>query len=356
MSTLLAPQPKTDKASQPVTTGLRNLDVLRALAVLLVLFAHSTPAMTFGSEAIRDTIEVRVGRFGVLLFFVHTALVLMMSLQRNSSTSRFYIQRIFRIYPLSIFLVAIVLYFHVPPMPPKTFEWPHPARIVENLLLIQNFVAPLKSYSAVRVIANNSLSSPLWSLPFEIQMYALLPAVFYFVRKHRTEGAVVLLAASIVMAIAEKSIFPTSSWLMEFFPCFMAGVLAFTLLDRTPRLSAYLWPIAICTVAVACFALGMSSLAQWGACILIGVSIPLFDEMAESYVTRVAFVIARYSYGIYLVHVPLRWLCFEHVQASPWFRWPCYILFVTTLPRFLYHLIETPTINYGRRIVGLTSL
>jgi peptidoglycan/LPS O-acetylase OafA/YrhL len=102
MSTLLATKP--DIAAKPATASLRNLDVLRAMAVLSVLFAHSTEVMTFGSDALRDTLDVRIGRFGVLLFFIHTALVLMMSLQRNSSTSRFYIQRVFRIYPLSLFL------------------------------------------------------------------------------------------------------------------------------------------------------------------------------------------------------------------------------------------------------------
>jgi peptidoglycan/LPS O-acetylase OafA/YrhL len=354
MSTLLGiiPKPHTDSPSTtPIATGLRNLDVLRAIAVLLVLFAHSTDVMTWGSGGSRSTIGLRAGRFGVLLFFVHTALVLMMSLQRNSSTSRFYIQRIFRIYPLSLFLVATVLIFHIPASPPNTFAWPHPARIVENILLIQNFVAPV-DYSVALVIPGNSLSSPMWSLPFEIQMYALLPAVFYFERKHGRGGAITLLALSIVMAMVEKSLFPARSWLMEYFPCFMAGVLAFSMLDRKPRLHGSLWPFAIGAVAAASFAMGMSTIVQWAACILIGASIPLFREMEDGHLSRAAFIVAKYSYGIYLLHVPLRWVCFERLQASAWFRWPAYLLLVAALPPLLYRLIEAPMINYGRKVAN----
>src|SRR6266851_923098 len=354
MSLLLETETKPDQTARPIATGLRNLDVLRAMAVLSVLFAHSTAVMTFGSDALRSTVEVRIGRFGVLLFFVHTALVLMMSMQRNSSISRFYIQRIFRIYPLSLFLVAMVLIFHIPPSPPKTCAWPHPTRIVENVLLVQNFVLPV-DYSVALVIANNSLSSPMWSLPFEIQMYALLPAVFCFVRKHGKDGAVVLLVASIVMAVVERSLFPTRSWLMEFFPCFIAGALAFSMLDRKPRLSGSLWPFAICAVAVACFALGMSSIAQWGACIMIGASIPFFREMEDGYVSRAAFIVAKYSYGIYLVHVPLRWLFFDHIHLSTSLSWTAFLFSVPALSVLLYHAIEAPMIQRGRRITDRAS-
>ncbi len=190
MSLLLETETKPDQTARPIATGLRNLDVLRAMAVLSVLFAHSTAVMTFGSDALRSTVEVRIGRFGVLLFFVHTALVLMMSMQRNSSISRFYIQRIFRIYPLSLFLVAMVLIFHIPPSPPKTFAWPHPTRIVENVLLVQNFVLPV-DYSVALVIANNSLSSPMWSLPFEIQRLSVALRYLCCCRRMLCSGHVV---------------------------------------------------------------------------------------------------------------------------------------------------------------------
>ena len=69
-----------------------NLNILRAIAVLAVLLYHCL--QRFGIELFS------MGRFGVLIFFVHTALVLMMSLERlggDRMVTRFYTQRFFRI-------------------------------------------------------------------------------------------------------------------------------------------------------------------------------------------------------------------------------------------------------------------
>ena len=59
------------------------------------------------------------GRLGVLIFFVHTSLVLMLSMERGKLRSKelylnFYIRRIFRIYPLSIVAVLMVITFELP--------------------------------------------------------------------------------------------------------------------------------------------------------------------------------------------------------------------------------------------------
>jgi hypothetical protein len=55
----------------------RNLDVLRALAVLCVVADH---CVEIGQSELPSA--RLLGRFGVLIFFVHTALVLLLSLQR----------------------------------------------------------------------------------------------------------------------------------------------------------------------------------------------------------------------------------------------------------------------------------
>jgi peptidoglycan/LPS O-acetylase OafA/YrhL len=55
-----------------------------------------------------------LGVTGVMVFFVHTTLVLMWSLERKPNTLDFYIRRVFRIYPLALLAIAIVMIFHAP--------------------------------------------------------------------------------------------------------------------------------------------------------------------------------------------------------------------------------------------------
>src|SRR5580698_5370161 len=103
----------------PVSSVFRNLDMLRAIAVLCVFFAHlCLIALEFGYLPVPTHVEIwkilltQLGRVGVLFFFVHTALVLMLSLDRTQPVGlivNFYIRRIFRVYPLCIVCILAVL-------------------------------------------------------------------------------------------------------------------------------------------------------------------------------------------------------------------------------------------------------
>ena len=148
------------------TSDLPNLDLLRTVAVLLVFVGHLM--LTAGVRGLGD-----VGRFGVLLFFVHTSLVLMLSMERLGLTGgklyfAFLIRRFFRIYPLSVLAVLSALAFHFPSAPWVSgyieTGW---KENLSNIFLIQN------------VTHSGSVLAVLWSLPFEIQMYAILPAALY---------------------------------------------------------------------------------------------------------------------------------------------------------------------------------
>src|SRR4051812_37319949 len=91
---------------------------------------------------------ISLGHAGVMMFFVHTAIVLMQSLERLDADSdrnlalRFYIRRFFRIYPLPIFavlLVVIVLRFY--PHALNAFFGtynPSQSQLLANLTLTQN--------------------------------------------------------------------------------------------------------------------------------------------------------------------------------------------------------------------------
>lgn len=151
-----------------------NLDFLRAIAVLLVLGQHLLRRTGIFQLGWIDT--SCLGRFGVLLFFVHTCLVLMYSMQRSGLTGwdlvkNFHIRRIFRIYPLSIITVLTALFLGLGSDVSSTAglshaPFPGKLTVISNLLLFQNLVFA------------KSIVNVLWSLPFELQMYLILPFLF----------------------------------------------------------------------------------------------------------------------------------------------------------------------------------
>src|SRR5215203_2216131 len=86
-----------------------NLDLIRAVAVLSVFFAHLSGIVLGPSE-----LAWHFGQMGVLIFFVNTSLVLMLSLERSRGEGAalvgdFYLRRWFRMYPLAVFCVTVAL-------------------------------------------------------------------------------------------------------------------------------------------------------------------------------------------------------------------------------------------------------
>lgn len=316
-------------------TFTANLDILRSTAVLAVLFAHLMPFAAFVSVGLRGTLESRIGRFGVLLFFVHTALVLMLSIARMSGqrgwVKRFYIRRAFRIYPLSLLCVAVVLAGHVPPVFGSTFIRPTHWALLANLTMMQN-LTPFAS-----------VSGPLWSLPFEIQMYLILPGIFFLICRDRN-NVYALLPVSLFIAVAEKALFASS--IAGFFPCFMGGVLAFALKPREKRLPAFCWIPAIGLLGIAGCLSGLAPIYQWTVSLALGAMLPWFRDCTAGLLSRAAALIARYSYGIYLSHVPLRWLFLEQLGGQT--GWLLFLISVPLVSVALYHAVEEPMIRHGR--------
>lgn len=209
------------------TRGLANLDLLRSVAVGLVFIGHMT-----GMMRIRGLGDI--GHFGVLLFFVHTSLVLMLSMERLRLSgirlyTTFMVRRIFRIYPLSVLTVLLVVAFRVPSAPwMGGFVWPSWPALVSNILLTQN------------ITHSGSVDCVLWSLPFEVQMYAVLPVLYVLIRRFPSPWAVMLIwLAGVAVAAVEQFIrsgtCDSEFLLFRYFPCFLAGVFAWQLLATRAR-------------------------------------------------------------------------------------------------------------------------
>jgi len=325
-----------------ISTESPNLDLLRSFAVLAVLADHSL-LMFADAKPWLTLAAVSIGNSGVLLFFVHTALVLMVSLQRRGSTVRqFYIQRLFRIYPLALVTVAACVAFRVPADLLHCFREPFQFHgwgwLVSNILLIQN------------VTGAPSVISSLWSLPLEVQMYLLLPFVYEFATSRRPIPKL-LGFASLAMALAMAHF--SVMWPI---PCFLSGVLAFVLWRSRRMLPAVLLPVAIFGFVVInflgyAFFHGFNFGIAWIICAAFGFLLPRFGELKGRTVRIIFHQIAKYSYGVYLSHIPLLWLCLRVIPGIPQaVRWSLFASLVVLIPVLLYQLIERPMIGYGRRI------
>lgn len=295
-----------------------NLDFLRAVAVLCVAVFH---LLLFNGIEIRA-----LGLCGVLIFFVHTTLVLMFSLERLPEQNRyatFIVRRIFRIYPLSIAVVLFVWFAHIP----QTHLAPHYfgfaqldlKGIFANLALVQNLTG------------NDSSPGVLWSLPFEMQMYLVLPLLFW---ASRYRFAII---AAWVLALPVANHY--GLWL--YVPCFIPGVLAYQRWGKRV-LPAWMWPFALFALITAFVTFGKNYYAGWLMCLALGAVLPYFKELPD---LKLPKQIAKYSYGIYLTHMLAMWFAFSARNS-----WPLFVALFIAFPIALYHLIEHPMIRVGIKL------
>jgi peptidoglycan/LPS O-acetylase OafA/YrhL len=319
-----------------------NLDLVRAVAVLSVFFPH---LYAIAYHAPQTTMEWHFGQLGVLTFFVHTSLVLMLSLERatrsgNGLFGNFYVRRAFRLYPLSIFCVLLAMVCNYSP------NWQSPVRVwtmpefLSNVLLTMNL-----TYTDVMV-------GGLWTLPLEVQMYAMLPFLFLLCR--RTGSAAVLFGVwlvSLPLSVAAVSVSGRLT-VFDYAPCFLAGVIAYklSLLVRR-RFPGWAWPLAFFASAAVFFAGTHETerIFRFAYTITLGFAIPWFQEFEFRPLQLVVHYVAKYSYGIYLSHVAVMMFCFSSAVPGEW-RWPLFTALMLVAPVAAFHGIEQPFINLGQRL------
>jgi peptidoglycan/LPS O-acetylase OafA/YrhL len=348
--------PKTDSA---------NLDFLRACAVLTVYFGHAL--QTFHIEKVigRATIY-DFAQTGVLIFFVHTSLVLMLSLKRLQIPSLrrlftvFYVRRIFRIYPLSIATVLIMLAAHVPAFATRQYSWPGSFAVLSNLTLTQNLTRS-RSYPDV-----------LWSLPYEVQMYVVLPVLFVLLLRFSSWWVPIgLWALDVALIVLMWKLTPTDAnqWvkgiplLLQYSPCFLAGIVGYRLwFVARMELPFFGWPIVITScVALRVLAEATSipqatTLSKWFACLLLGLAVPQFRELGRGWIRTFAAIVAKYSYGIYLSHSVVFWIAFILLRDKPfWLQSGVCLALSVLFPLAMYHGVEKPMIGVGVSIASATA-
>jgi peptidoglycan/LPS O-acetylase OafA/YrhL len=311
------------------------------------------------------------------LFFVHTAMVLMMSMERMGRSgcnlySAFMVRRLFRIFPLSALSVLTAVTFRIPPTSwLGAYVWPGWPAILSNFFLTQN------------ITQSNSVNCVLWSLPFEVQMYAILPLLFLFAQRHPSLTAPFLaeLAAFSIAGFEYILRHCDAEFLItRYFPCFLAGVIAWRLTKAvSPRFSGIAWMFIVIFLIGAYRivdvlrvygpdALGairgrlrndhrtqwpsyVDLVRDWFFCAVIGLAIPMFFEIRSRWLKVFSKLIARYSYGIYICHVPVFWLFFTklHVGSVPTTA-AISVIATAALSVLAHHCVEDPAIHMGKRL------
>ena len=320
-----------------------NLDLVRAIAIILVILSHLP--ISFPLYYHKQTL----GLLGVEIFFVHTSLVLMLSLKNNFQNEKlkniifkFYIQILLRIFPLSILVVTFLILIDYCL---NNYNYNY-RTIISNILLIQNVTKTI------------SLPEPLWSLSYEVQFYTFLPFIFLFIKKKNIQfNGILMTWISIIIVIFILYFSDRNYHYIKFWPCFFSGIISYVLWNNKKSISFnYLifYLLFVIIVYPILTTLGLKqSITGWPICLCLGIIIANCKPITNEIVKKFARILAKYSYSVYLIHQPIidfsvkKILFFENIYMSIIIAIICTTLFAF----ILYNLIEKKFINIGKTII-----
>ncbi|MFG1706225.1 acyltransferase family protein [Nonomuraea sp. M3C6] len=174
----------------PPTRRQTWLDALRGVAVIAVVFEHLLDPLFPEVRAIISP-WFDFGQYGVMMFFLVSGYVVPVSLERRGSIAGFWINRLFRLYPLWIVAAIAGTVFGLLPvysaLPGQLSD--HPAvSTVAHLTMLQDV---LQVVSVVNVF---------WTLSYEMVFYLLVTAMFVFgLHRASTTGALAFAAAGVLV-------------------------------------------------------------------------------------------------------------------------------------------------------------
>ena len=157
------------------------LDGLRAVAVLLVVYAHLSRYLFTGAREV--TAEwLHAGTAGVMLFFLVSGYIIPASLERHGNLRAFWVSRFGRLFPLYLAVGAVVVML----LPYRPAD-PWTAALAHATMLPFLLDAPL-------------VTPVIWTLTYEMAFYLLVTALFTL-RRPRASGwlAVALAAAAVIV-------------------------------------------------------------------------------------------------------------------------------------------------------------
>jgi len=170
-----------------------ELDGLRFLAFLLVFFHHRdwfpVPAFSFIHE---------IGWIGVDLFFALSAFLftkLLIAEYKKTETisiKKFYIRRIFRIWPVYFLMIGISLLYYIS-IDGQTLATIEPKRLWGLFTFTDNIVTAFNGYTPLPFI------NPLWTISYEEQFYIFIPLLILFLVKVNTVKKIIFLVSAYLL-------------------------------------------------------------------------------------------------------------------------------------------------------------
>lgn len=342
-----------------------NFNLIRILAALAVLVTHSF-ALATGSpaaEPFRDTLGMTMGAIAVDVFFITSGFLVTGSLLARKSAIDFIVARVLRIYPALIIVVVMTvfglgIYFTTLP----TSAYLHDSKTWLYLIKTSTLAKDV-AFTLPGVFDDtpyqHAVNGSLWTMPYEIRMYALLVVGWLVLRLNRAKRPQLLKTAVVITAALAGALVLASfvsaleaNRFIKLLFMFFSGAACYALKERIPLQARYFWPALVLLVASP--ALGPQ---------VFGIAYHLTLAYVLFYLAYVPAGPVRqynrlgdYSYGVYIFAFPVQQSIIAlHPGISTLAVIVSSAAVTIVLAVLSWHLVEKRALGLKLRYVGWTQ-
>lgn len=275
---------------------------LRGYSALAVFFIHSSGGgfYTLGGWASK---MVDHGKYGVISFFVLSALTLSMSIDRSKvfSYSRYLMRRFARIFPMYSLVVIAFWWLGVSNVYNDTFGVA--PRDIYDLFMHLTFL------NAWDVRYQSTIIGPGWTVPIEMWTYLIIPSLFFYLKNaghiQKWTVFVVFLGLALMDSLWHKE-WLGAHWAVENYTyCFIGGILAYSYLDKIKLSKGKADILVLLLIIVALFPPGGGRVLELWYTLLVMVLIPVLTQAGITrliFENRLIVLLGNISFSFYLLH------------------------------------------------------
>jgi len=315
--------------SRPANVRFPGLDVLRGLAILLVVAAHYLPQCF---PSCQTNIVISFGGAGVLLFFYLSGFLIYRSIQKQT-LGVFLSRRFFKLVPaywvnIAVIVALAAVFKHTEPISPKT--------ILANLFLLQEFDG------------DRVLNGVFWTLQIEVKFYLLMAAFCYFAGPRYVYWIFILL---LLLNAALLPLLGRGSTVVTYLICFFPGIAAARALKRAwDRLALLEFAVVTCLAGLNLF-FALDYLAGFQAFYALIFSALVFVALTINFNSRLLVFFGRISYSDYLFHVMVGLALISLLAGNSYVSRSVTLLSAlaasTVVAALCYRFVERPCIDLG---------
>lgn len=332
------------------TTYRKDINVFRAISVLIVIFYHfEVPYFNNG--------WIGVDIFFTISGFLISNILISSMNSMNFSFRSFYLRRVKRLFPVFLFILLLTTYPSYQLVSPELMII-YLNGLVSAILLFSNFYyLGLDFYTSPEASYFPLLHT--WSLSIEEQFYLLVPFLIYVIYKLNKNRLIPIFVVIFLTSLFINFI-PTSSknifYMLQFRIWeFLLGTLVMLIaFNKKITLKKYMYNILVFLLIILFFTISIGDIVDvYPKLIILGLIslILLSDIKNEKFISkldnfRVINLIGLSSYSAYLIHQPI-FSFFRIYKDSKFEEIFLYekitlIIFVIILSFVLWRLIEIP--------------